>query len=151
MRLESSFGIGLGHGRQQSLGIGVPGREKEVGGICHFDHLADIHHHHPIADVLHDAEIVGDEDVGQAQFGLEVLQEIKRLGADRHVERRNRLVGHHQLRIERQGAGNADALALAAAEGVRIAPHIFGPQPDAFQEIRNALLKRPTLADAKGH
>ena len=43
--------------------------------------------------------------------------------ADRHVERRRRLVGDDDARIERDRAGDADALALAAGEGVRIALH----------------------------
>ena len=52
-----------------------------------------------------------------------VEQQVEDLAADRDVERRGRLVGDDDLRVEREGAGDADALALAAGEGVRIALH----------------------------
>ena len=44
------------------------------------------------------------------------LQEGDDLLLDQHVERRGRLVGDDQLRAQRQRAGDADPLALAAAE-----------------------------------
>ena len=81
--------------------------------------LADVHHRHPVADVLDHAQVVGDEEVGQPELLLQIEQQIEDLGLHRDVERGDRLVGHDQARIEGQGAGDADALALAAAEGVR--------------------------------
>ena len=45
-----------------------------------------------------------------------------------------------RLRVERQGAGDADALPLAAAEGVREAAHVFGPQADQLEQLRHAVL-----------
>src|SRR5437773_890383 len=62
-----------------------------------------------------------------------------------HVERRDRLVGHDESRVERERASNAYPLALAAAERVREAPHVLRAQPDAAQEIGHAVF---TLAPA---
>ena len=75
------------------------------------------------------------------QLILQVLQEIQHLRANGHVQGGYGFVRDDQTRIERQRAGNADALALAAAEGVRIAPHIFGAQADHGQQLRDAGLQ----------
>ena len=47
------------------------------------------------------------------------LEQVHDAGLDRHVERGDRLVEHDQLGLERERAGDADALALAAGELVR--------------------------------
>ena len=58
---------------------------------------------------------------GEAELVLQVLEQVDDAGLDRDVERRHRLVEHEQLRVERERAGDADALALAAGELVRVA------------------------------
>src|SRR2546428_455984 len=45
------------------------------------------------------------------------------------------LIGHDEARVDRQGAGNADALALAAAELVRIPIVHFGAQADPLEQL----------------
>ncbi len=55
-------------------------------------------------------------------------QQVQDLRLDRDVEGRDRLVGDHQARVGGERAGDADALALAAREGVREAVHELGPQ-----------------------
>ena len=72
-------------------------------------------------DEAHDVEVVADEDVGEAELVLEVEQQVQHLRLDRLVERRDRLVEDHQARLERERAGDVDALALAARQLVRIA------------------------------
>ena len=57
-----------------------------------------------------------------------------------HVQRRDRLIRHHQARVERQGARNANALTLTAAERVRVARHIFGSQANQSQQFRHVIL-----------
>ena len=54
-------------------------------------------------------------------LALQRLQQIDDLRLDRHVERRHRLVADDQLRLEDHRPRDADALALAAGELVRIA------------------------------
>ena len=49
-----------------------------------------------------------------------LAHQVEDLRLDRDVERRDGLVGDDQLRIERERAGEADALALPARELVRI-------------------------------
>ncbi len=58
---------------------------------------------------------------GEAELVLQVLEQVEDLRLDRDVERRDRLVADDQLRLERERAGDADPLALAARELVRVA------------------------------
>jgi hypothetical protein len=64
--------------------------------------------------VAHDRQVVGDEQIGQLEAVLEVVEQVDDLRLHRHVERGDRLVQHDQPRLERQRPRDADALALAA-------------------------------------
>src|SRR5919108_1819881 len=68
----------------------------------------------------HDREVVRDEQIGQAELFTQILEQVDDLRLDRYVERRYRLVADNELRLEREGARDADALALAARHFVRI-------------------------------
>ena len=61
--------------------------------------------------------------------------------AERDVERRGRLVGDDDARVERDRAGDADALPLAAGEGVRIALHHRRVEPDQAQQLGDPVLE----------
>ena len=63
-----------------------------------------------------DFEVVGDEEVGEAEVGLEVGEEVEDLGLDGDVEGGDGFVADDELGAQGQGAGDADALALAAGE-----------------------------------
>ena len=52
---------------------------------------------------------------------LQVAQQVDDLRLNRHVERRHRLVGDDQPRVDRERAGDADPLPLTTGELVRIA------------------------------
>ena len=85
----------------------------------------------------HHREIVRDEQVGQAEPLLQVLQQVDDLRLDRHVERRDRLVADDELGLDGQRAGDADALALAAGELVRdSAARCVGAQADQVRAAR---------------
>ena len=91
-----------------------------------LDDLAEIHDRDAVGDVANDREVVRDEDVRQPEVALQRLEQVDDLRADRDVERRDRLVENDQLRTERQRAGDADALALAAGELVREPVAVLG-------------------------
>ncbi len=100
-----------------------------------FDDAAMLHHRDVVADLRRDAQIVGDEQHGDAEPGLDFVEQFQHLRLHRDVERRYRLVRHQHVGIERQRAGNRDALALAAGELVRIARDGVGGQVDQFEQF----------------
>ena len=59
---------------------------------------------------------------------LQIVQQVDDLRLNGHVQRGNRLVADDELGVERQGACDADALALSAGELVRIAVAVIGLQ-----------------------
>jgi len=105
-------GIGRRRRGQQEPGV-------RMGGVCEdglrVSDLADLpqeHHADPVGDVLHDAEVVGDEQVCQAQLFLEVGQQVEDLRLDRDVQGGDGLVAHDESGVEREGAGDSDPLPL---------------------------------------
>ena len=100
--------------------------------------------------MLHDRQVVGDEQIGEAEPVLQVEQQVDDLRLDRDVERRDRLVGDDQRRVQRERAGDADALALAAGERVREAVHVGGRQLHQVEQLAHpppALLERAHAVD----
>jgi hypothetical protein len=63
---------------------------------------------------------VRDEDVGEVELLLQLDEQVQHLRLDRDVECRDGLVGDDELRLEHERAREPDALALAAAELVRV-------------------------------
>ena len=93
-----------------------------------------------MGDRAHHREIVGDEEVAQAQLGLQLHQEVDDLRLHRHVEGGDRLVADHEAGFQRQGAGDHDALALAAGEFVREAVGAVARQADHLQQRAHAVV-----------
>src|SRR4029453_15267726 len=58
--------IGAGHGGEQRLGVVVLRVVADLLGGADLDHAAAIHHRDAVAGVADDADVVADEDVGQA-------------------------------------------------------------------------------------
>ena len=101
-----------------------------------------------------DADVVGDEEVGEAELVLQVGEQVDDLRLDRDVEGGDRLVGDDQLRLQRQGAGDPDPLALAAGELVRVAVVVLGGEADPLEQLLDAASQlapeAPSLAGCSG-
>src|SRR5665647_2994970 len=133
-------GIGDRHRREQRLGVGMLRIFVEHCAVRDLDDLAEVHHGNTIGDVLDHRKIVGDDQVGEVELVLEVFEQVDHLGADGHVEGAHRLVADDELGVERQGAGDADTLALPARELVRVALGVLGAEPDGLEQLEDALL-----------
>ena len=81
---------------------------------------------------------MGDEDHGQLEPFAHLGEQLQHLGLHRHVEGRDRLVGHQQFGLHGQGAGDADALALAAGKLVRETVEGFRAQAHQLQQLGSA-------------
>ena len=120
--------------------------EVVAGELLH--HEAEVHHEHAVAEVLDHLEVVGDEEQRQAKVALQVRHQVQDLRLDRHVEGGDRLVGDDELRFEGQGARDADALALAAGELVRVAVDVARVQADRVEQRQGAQPALAGLAEA---
>ena len=116
---------------------------EEHRRLRQLHHLAEIHHAHPVADEADDGEVVGDEEDAERVAALDRAQHVEDLRLDRHVERGHWLVGDQQLGIERERAGEADALALPAAELVGVALRVAGIEADRVQQLAHPLPELP--------
>src|SRR5665647_2111321 len=133
-------GVGDRHRREQRLGVRVLRLVVEHRAVRDLNDLAEVHDGHAVGGVLDHRQVVGDEDVRQFELVLKVLEEVDHLRPDGHVEGAHRLVADDELRVERQGAGDADALALPARELVRVALGVLGAEPDGLEQLEDALL-----------
>ena len=79
---------------------------------------------------------------------LQLLEQVEDLRLDRDVERRHRLVGDDELRLQGDRARDPDALPLAAGELVRIAVVVLGVEPDALHQLA---ARAPALASLSSH
>src|SRR5205814_9290582 len=93
-------------------------------------------------DVPYHRQVVRDDQVGQTQLALQVVEQVDDLRLDRHVQRGDRLVGDDQLRPQGQGPGDPDPLPLATRELVRVPVVVLRVEPDQLQEF----LYRPLAA-----
>ena len=113
-------------------------REEVVDG-GELDDDAEVHHGDAVGDVPDDAQVVRDEDVREAEVPLQVVEQVDDLRLNRDVERRDRLVGDDQLRVQRERAGDADPLALSAGELVRVPVQVGRGEPDDLEQLLHLL------------
>ena len=142
--------VGDRDGRHQGLRVRVLLVPEQLATVGQLGDPAEVHDRDPVADVLDDAHVVGDEHVGQPELALELLQQVQDLRLDRDVERGDRLVADDEVRLEDERPGDADALALAAGELVRVAAAWYGCRPTrsiilATFARRSASLPRPWM------
>ena len=71
-------------------------------------------------------------------FSPQLLEQVQHRRLHRDVERRDGLVGDEQLRLEREGARDAHALALTAGELARIGVERPRAEPDEVEQLAAA-------------
>lgn len=86
-----------------------------------LDQHAMLHDHGAVGKAAHQMQIVGNQQQRHTRLALQIAQQLQHLHAQRHIQRRRRLIGQQQLGARCQRHGDHGALALAAAELVRIA------------------------------
>ena len=87
------------------------------------------------------AQVVGDEQIGEVEFVLQIHENVQNLGLDGHVQGGYRLVGDDELGLHRQSPGDADALALAAGELMGVAIGLLGTEAYPLQQVDRLLLR----------
>src|SRR3954469_24530725 len=64
------------HGGNQRLRVRMLGVRVDGALLCYLNDLAEIHHCHSVRNVLHHAEIMSDEQIGQSELGLQILHRL---------------------------------------------------------------------------
>src|SRR3954453_22488501 len=100
------------------LGAPVVRRGEHPAGGVELDQLAEIHEGGEIRHPRRLLHVVGDDDQGVFRFQL--VHQLFDLGGRDRVERRARLVEQDDLGPHRDGAGDAQALLLAAGKAQAI-------------------------------
>src|SRR5690606_23908061 len=122
-------------GFEQAAGIVVLRRGKDIVGFALFDDAAIFHHHDGIGKTADDREVVGDEDIGEAQPVAERCEQLDDLGLYFDVERGNRFVADDDPGFGNQRPCDGYALSLSAGKLVRIAQPVIGFEPDEFEQV----------------
>ena len=94
----------------------MPGTCEHVLDGAVLDDPAVGHDTHPIRDLAHDREIMGDQQHGHAEALLQVLEQLQDLRLDGDIERGGRFVGDQQVGLVGERHGDHHALALAAGQ-----------------------------------
>ena len=116
---------GLELAADELLELGRPRIGEQLGGRADLPHLALVHEHHEVGDPAREAHLVRDADHRHAA-PREILHHRQHLGGELGIERRGHLVEQHDLRLQRQRAGDGDALLLAAGELLGIGSELVG-------------------------
>ena len=90
------------------------GLVEDLGRLSLLDDFALLHDEHPIGEVADNGEVMGDEDIGEAERVPKAGKQPDHLSLNGDVEGGDRLVADDDFRLERQGSGDRDALPLTA-------------------------------------
>ncbi len=108
--------------------------EDDVGRP-ELHHAPEVEHGDAVGDVADDAEVVRDEDVGDAVLGLQLDEQVEDRGLDGDVERGGRLVADDELGVARERARDGHALLEAAGELNRLLRERALGEPDGSGEL----------------
>ena len=104
-----------------------------------LDDASEVHHRDVMREVLDHREVVGDEQVGNAELALQLLEQVEDLRLHRHVECGGRLVTDQQFGLHGKRPRDCDALALAAGKLVRITVDRIRRQADLGKQREHRL------------
>ncbi len=94
----------------------VAGRGLDLGGRAALLDAAGVHHHDAVGDLERLLLVVGDEDRRHRELVVELAQPAAQVAAHGGVERAEGLVEQEHGGLDRERAGERDALALAAGK-----------------------------------
>ena len=123
-----------------SLGAGVRRRGEKLGRGAALDDFSFQKKRGHVADAGGLLHVMGDDDHGAGE--LQLHHQLLDLGGADGVQRGARLVEEKHFRVHRQGAGDAQALLLAAGKSVGgFVQHVFHfvPEGGAMQAVLDAV------------
>jgi hypothetical protein len=76
--------------------------------------ILQVHDCNAVRHVLDHGKVVGNEKVGQAEFTLQLHEQVENLALNGYVQGRDGFVQDKQIGVDRKCPGDADALALTS-------------------------------------
>ena len=150
--LEPQAGPRIGDGREEQARVRVQRVLQHCFGRPLLDDLPGVHDEHLVGDVAGAREVVRDVEEREVAILLEREHQVQDPDPDRDVEHRGRLVGEDHARLDRERAGDRDALALSAGELVRVLARdvLRRHEPDRLQQLVHALADLLLAARCRG-
>src|SRR6185369_12683551 len=108
--------------------------------------LAVLHDNNAVTEGANDLEVVRNEQVAQPLLALQFPQQLDDLGLHGKVERRGWLVEQDEFWLHRDGAGDGDALALAAGKLMRKTAEDVVWHAGIAQRLPHAIEPLPAVA-----
>jgi hypothetical protein len=105
-----------------------------------LNHSAAVHHHHTVHLVLHQTQVVADQEQAHAVFAHQLLDERQHFFLHRDIQRGGGFVGNQQVGVAGQRDRDHHALALPTREFVRIGIEPL-PRPGqlhAFEQLQGS-------------
>ncbi len=106
-------------GFQQAAGVWVLRLLGDLACWADLDDFSVVHDRDAGGEVAHYRHGVRDEQVGQAEFALQLGQQVDDLRSDANVEGGDGFIGDDEFWAKCEGASDSDALPLPSAEFVR--------------------------------
>jgi hypothetical protein len=108
---------------------------EDLSGVVERHELALQHHRSAVRDTVHHIQVVRDQDVGQAQLGLQLAQQRQNFLGHQRIERGGGLVQDDHVGLGCQRPGNAYPLLLPAGQLPRAALQEVLRQFDQFHQL----------------
>src|SRR5712691_11769394 len=128
-------------GGEQGARVRMGTTLEHLQGLSEFHDFSKVHDRDVIREVAHEGQVVRDEEVREPEVALEILEEVHDLRLHRDVKGGCRLVEDEEARLDREGAGDRDALALPPAQLVRIPLCDFRMETNAGEEFVDVRLR----------
>ncbi len=127
------------YGRQQRLRVRMVRSGENVLGRPDLHHPPEIQHGDPVGEVVHDAEVVADEQIRDVLVALEVREQVEDRRLDRDVQRRGRLVAHDDPRVAGECSRDRHPLLEAARQLRRPHRQVALGQPHRADQLEQPL------------
>ena len=114
--------VEAGYGVEEADGVGMAGVGVDFQGGAAFDDFAGVHYIDAVGVAGDDAEVVGDDDEGDAEVLGEGFHQFQDLGLDGDIEGGGGFVGDDEAGVATEGHSDHHALAHTAAELVGVLP-----------------------------
>src|SRR6185295_3948963 len=88
-------------------------------------------------NMLHHGQVMSNEQIGEPELGLQILQDIQDLGLNGNIQRGNWLVTNNEFGAEGQRTGNPDSLSLTAGKFMRITAGMIAFQADFAERFKH--------------